>query len=219
MRIIALALPLSFLAVISFGFGMVVAFSPQIAPLVNSLKRTYTNGANSTIYSSNGTQLAILTNHDQFFLKSVPLDSLIAHAVVAVEDKRFYTEPAIDFRGVARALVADLFGGSGTQGGSTITEQFVKTALNEGLPSQRTLIEKLKEAGIAFQLSHLWKKDQILTQYLNTTFFGVATGVEAAAQAWFGFDPNSTLHDCGQNPSNSDPASLCVTGLTADQAA
>ncbi|HEY7967756.1 MAG TPA: transglycosylase domain-containing protein [Solirubrobacteraceae bacterium] len=220
-RIIAIALPLSFLAVVSFAFGVVVAFAPQIAPLVRTLKQTYTNGANSIIYSSNGTRLATLTNHDQFFLtpNNVPLDSLIAHAVVAVEDKRFYTEPAIDFRGMARALVVDVLGGGGTQGGSTITEQFVKTALNEGAPSKRTLIEKLKEAGIAFQLSHLWHKDQILTQYLNTTFFGVATGVEAAAQAWFGFDPNSTLYGCGQNPSNGDPASLCVTGLNADQAA
>ncbi|HEX4034098.1 MAG TPA: transglycosylase domain-containing protein, partial [Solirubrobacteraceae bacterium] len=218
-RIIAIVLPLTFLAVVSFAFGMVVAFSPQIAPLVNSLKRTYTHGANSVIYSDNGTPLATLTNHDQFFLQSVPLDSLIAHAVVSVEDKRFYTEPAIDVRGVARALVADVFGGSGTQGGSTITEQFVKTALNEGLPSQRTLIEKLKEAGISFQLSHLWTKDQILTQYLNTAFFGVATGVEAAAEAWFGNDPTSSLYKCGHNPSNGNPESLCVTNLDADQAA
>ena len=220
-RIVAIAVPLSFLAVISFAFGVVVAFAPQIAPLVGKLKQTYTHGANSIIYSTNETQLAILTNHDQFFLtpNNVPLDSLIAHAVVAVEDKRFYTEPAIDFRGMARALVADVLGGGGTQGGSTITEQFVKTALNEGAPSKRTLIEKLREAGISFQLSHLWTKEQILTEYLNTTFFGVATGVEAAAEAWFGNDPSSTLYKCGRNPSNGDAASLCVTGLTADQAA
>ena len=149
----------------------------------------------------------------------MPLDSIIAHAVIAVEDKRFYTEPAIDYRSVARALVADVFGSGGTQGASTITEQFVKTALGQGQASDRTLIEKVKEAFTAFQLTHLWSKDKILTEYLNTTPFGVATGVEAAAEAWFGNDPNSTLYGCGRDPSNSDPASLCVTGLNADQAA
>ena len=58
----------------------------------------------------------------------------MAHAIVAIEDKRFYTEPGIDIRGIARAFVADIFGGSGTQGASTITEQFVKNALGAAVP-------------------------------------------------------------------------------------
>ena len=220
-RVIAIVVPLGFLAVISTIFGMVLAFEPQIGPLVTSLKVRYSEGANSIIYSagSDPTQLAVLSDHNQFFLESVPLDSIIAHAVISVEDKRFYTEPAIDYRSVARALVADVFGSGGTQGASTITEQFVKTALGQGQASDRTLIEKVKEAFTAFQLTHLWSKDKILTEYLNTTPFGVATGVEAAAEAWFGNDPNSNLYGCGRDPSNSNPASLCVTGLNADEAA
>jgi penicillin-binding protein 1A len=223
LRLLALLVPTCFLALISLVFGMVLAVEPQIGPLVKSLKLTYTNGANSILYSAppDVRPIATLTDHNQFFLapKDLPLDSLIAHAVIAVEDKRFYSEPAIDYRGVARALVADAFGGGGTQGGSTITEQFVKTALGKGDPQDRTVVEKVKEAFTAFQLTHLWSKQQILTEYLNTTFFGVATGIEAAAQAWFGNDPTSTLYHCGSKPDTDNPQSLCVTDLTADQAA
>jgi penicillin-binding protein 1A len=224
LRVLAITVPLCFLALISFVFGAVLAFEPQVGQLVGRLKFHYTEGANSVLYSAPDPgvqQIAILTNHNQFFLapNDIPLDSVIAHAVIAIEDKRFYSEPAIDYRGVARALVADVFGSGGTQGGSTITEQFVKVALSENNPQDRTLVEKVKEAFTAFQLTHLWSKQKILTEYLNTAFFGVATGVEAAARAWFGNDPNSNLYKCGLNPNVNDPASLCVTGLNADEAA
>ncbi|HXR14285.1 MAG TPA: transglycosylase domain-containing protein [Solirubrobacteraceae bacterium] len=223
LRLLALLAPLCFLALISMAFGAVLAVEPQIAPLVKSLKAHYTEGANSVLYSAppGVQQIAVLTNHNQFFLapNDIPLDSLIAHAVIAIEDKRFLSEPAIDYRSVARALVSDIFGGGGTQGASTITEQFVKTALDQGQPSQRTIVEKIREAFTAFQLTHLWHKQKILTEYLNTTNFGVATGVEAAAQAWFGNDPNSNLFGCGQRANVNNLESLCVTNLTADEAA
>ena len=90
---------------------------------------------------------------------------IMAHAIVAIEDKRFYTEPGIDIRGIARAFVADVFGGGGTQGASTITEQFVKIAL--GQQYHRTVLEKFREAAIAFQLAHRWSKPQILADYLE----------------------------------------------------
>jgi penicillin-binding protein 1A len=223
LRLLALLVPLCFLALISIVFGMVLAVEPQIAPLVSSLKASYTKGTNSVLYSAPPQQepIATLTDHNQFFLlpSDIPLDSLIAHAVIAIEDKRFLSEPAIDYRGVARALVTDIFGGGGTQGGSTITEQFVKTALGQGLPQDRTIVEKVKEAFTAFQLTHLWSKQEILTEYLNTTNFGVATGIEAAAQAWFGNDPNSNLFGCGRKADVYNLESLCVSNLTADQAA
>jgi len=223
LRLLALLVPLCFLALISVVFGMVLAVEPQIAPLVSGLKASYTKGTNSVLYSAPPQQepIATLTDHNQFFVlpSDIPLDSLIAHAVIAIEDKRFLSEPAIDYRGVARALVADIFGGGGTQGGSTITEQFVKTALGQGLPQDRTIVEKVKEAFTAFQLTHLWSKQEILTEYLNTTNFGVATGIEAAAQAWFGNDPNSNLFGCGKKANVNSLESLCVTNLTADQAA
>jgi penicillin-binding protein 1A len=223
LRLLALLVPTCFLALISMVFGMVLAVEPQIGPLVQSLKTHYTEGTNSVLLSAppDQQQIATLTDHEQFFLKpkDVPLTSLIAEAVISVEDKRFLSEPAVDYRGVARALVADVFGSGGTQGGSTITEQFVKTALGQGLPQDRTIVEKVKEAFTAFQLTHLWSKQKILTEYLNTAPFGVATGVEAAAQAWFGNDPSSSLFGCGRDANVDVPSSLCVTNLTADQAA
>ncbi len=77
------------------------------------------------------------------------------HAIVAVEDKRFWTDPGVDIRGIARAFISDVTGGA-TQGASTIAEQFVKNALAE--QDNRTILEKLREAALAFQLTHQWKQ-------------------------------------------------------------
>ncbi|MGH2850043.1 MAG: transglycosylase domain-containing protein, partial [Solirubrobacteraceae bacterium] len=224
LRLLAIVLPLAFLALISFVFGMVVAVTPQLDGLVHALEVKFTtkNGLNTLIFSdaaSGRQQIATLSSHDnQFFLDPDRVPAVMAHAIVSVEDKRFYTESGVDVRGIARAFVADIFGGSGTQGASTITEQFIKVA--ENAQAHRTILEKLKEAALAFQLAHHWKKQHILAEYLNTAYYGSgAYSLEAAAKAYFGNDPASNLYGCGTQPSNKDPASLCVTNLTADEAA
>ena len=74
-------------------------------------------------------------------------------AIVSVEDKRFWTDPGVDVRGLGRALLADVTGGA-TQGASTIAEQFVKNALAE--EGNRTIFEKLREAALAYHLTHRW---------------------------------------------------------------
>ena len=76
-------------------------------------------------------------------------------AIVSVEDKRFWSDPGVDIKGIARALVSDVTGGA-TQGASTIAEQFVKNALAE--EDNRTIFEKLREAAIAYQLTHRWPR-------------------------------------------------------------
>jgi penicillin-binding protein 1A len=220
LRLLAIVVPLSFLAVISMVFGMVLAFAPQLGPLTDKLQSQFENGANSIVYASDGkTELATLTAKNDFFLAPNDIPPIMAHAIVAIEDKRFYTEPGIDYRGIVRAFVADVFHtGGGIQGASTITEQFVKNALND--QKNRTIFNKLREAALAFQLSHLWSKSKILAEYLNTAYFGSgAYGVEAAARAYFGNDPSSNLYHCGIAPTTNDLASLCVTNLTADEAA
>ena len=220
LRLLAIVVPLSFLAVISMVFGMVLAFAPQLGPLTDKLQTQFENGANSIVYASDGkTELATLTAKNDFFLSPSDIPPIMAHAIVAIEDKRFYSEPGIDYRGIIRAFVADVFHtGSGIQGASTITEQFVKNALND--QKNRTIFNKLREAALAFQLSHLWTKSKILAEYLNTAYFGSgAYGVEAAARAYFGNDPSSNLYKCGIAPNTKDLASLCVTNLTADEAA
>jgi penicillin-binding protein 1A len=223
LRLLAILVPLSFLALVSSVFGMVLAFAPQLGPLVQELNATYKNGLNSIIYSNgyNTQEIGILTSHNQFFLPADRIPLLMDHAIVAVEDKRFYTEPGIDYRGIARAFVADvLHTGGGTQGGSTITEQFVKNALGVEETSHRTIFNKLREAALAFQLTHLWPKSKILAEYLNTAYFGNgAYGIEAAARAYFGNDRSSSMYGCGKAPDISNPYSLCVTYLTGDEAA
>ena len=105
-------------------------------------------------------------------------------AIVATEDKRFCEHRGIDVRGMARALWADIRHKGAVQGGSTITQQFVKNAL---VGNERTVTRKLKEAALAWQLEQVWSKDQILTAYLNTIYFGNgAYGVERAARTYFG---------------------------------
>jgi membrane peptidoglycan carboxypeptidase len=104
-------------------------------------------------------------------------------AVLAAEDRNFYHESAISPTGIGRAVVNDLSGGD-TQGGSTITQQYVKNAY---LSQEQTITRKFKEIFISVKLGKQQDKDTILKNYLNTIFFGRrASGVEAAAQAYYG---------------------------------
>ena len=97
------------------------------------------------------------------------------------------------------------------QGASTIEQQFIKNALQA--QSHRTILEKLREAALAFQLSHRWSKEKIITAYLNTIYFGNgAYGIESAAQTYFGKDVNHL--GCGE-PSQE----LCVQQLQPWEAA
>ena len=106
-------------------------------------------------------------------------------AVLATEDRHFYEHGGVDPVGIARATVNDIRGGK-LQGGSTITQQYVK---NTYVGRERTVWRKLKEAVLAVKLERELTKDELLERYLNTVYFGRgAYGVQAAAQAWFGKD-------------------------------
>src|SRR5207248_5854172 len=85
------------------------------------------------------------------------------------------------------AAIEDILHTGASQGGSTITEQFVKNALRA--QGSRTVFEKLREAALAYHLERQWSKDKILTEYLNEIYFGEgAYGIEAAAKTYFGWD-------------------------------
>ena len=108
----------------------------------------------------------------------------IPQAVMAIEDRRFYSHFGIDPIGLTRAMVRNLTGGSFTQGGSTLTQQLAK---NLFLKPDRTLERKVQEVLLAFWLEHKHTKDQILEMYLNRVYFGSgAYGVEAASRRYFG---------------------------------
>ena len=109
-------------------------------------------------------------------------------ATIAVEDKHFYTNPGIDLTGIARALWINLRGGETIAGGSTITQQVARNLLmTEEERMERTLRRKLREAVLAWQMTQKLSKDQILALYLNQiNYGGMAYGVEAASQTYFG---------------------------------
>jgi len=120
----------------------------------------------------------------------VSIDEIPEHvqlAVLAAEDRGFYTEPGISPRGIARALLTNVRGGGSVQaGGSTITQQYAKNAF---LTSERTYTRKVKEVFIALKMTRTVEKSQILENYLNTIYFGrQASGIQVASNVYFGKD-------------------------------
>jgi penicillin-binding protein 1A len=117
-------------------------------------------------------------------VRLIDLPPYLPKAFVAIEDRRFYDHIGIDPVGVSRALLRDLTGRTGIEGGSTLTQQLAK---NLFLTQERTLSRKIQEAILALWLERRYSKDQILELYLNRVYFGSgAYGVEAAAQKYFG---------------------------------
>ncbi|MEV0489621.1 transglycosylase domain-containing protein [Streptomyces atratus] len=122
-------------------------------------------------------------NRQNIQLAQVPLT--VQHAVLAAEDRNFHSERAVDIKAMVRAGWNTLTG-KGTQGGSTITQQFVK---NYYLGQEQTVMRKAKEFFIAIKLNREVSKNQIFEGYLNTSYFGRnAYGIQAAAQAYYGKD-------------------------------
>jgi penicillin-binding protein 1A len=184
LRVLFVLLGLGILALISMIFGMMAAVSQDLPAIYNFAQ--YKAAKNSEVYDANGEPLGTLTSdQNKILLSSGQISPNIKNAVVSIEDARFYEHSGVDFQGIGRALVKDVLSQSAAQGASTITEQFVKNALEaEG---SRTVLEKFREAALAYRLERHWSKDKILTEYLNTIYFGEgAYGVEAAARTYFG---------------------------------
>ena len=131
-------------------------------------------------------QIAKLTgNQNRILVGEGEISPNVKNAVIAIEDRRFYSHKGVDYTGIGRALVQDVLKRRAAQGGSTITQQFVKNALDA--QADRSVFQKLREAALAYHLERQWPKDKILTQYLNTVYFGNgAYGIEAAVRTYFG---------------------------------
>jgi penicillin-binding protein 1A len=181
LRLFALLALLAVLGLASFSVGLVTAIAGEIPSLDPSRIHNQTDGF---IYANNGRVLSVLRgSQSRILLRSDQISPLMKQAIVAIEDKRFYEHRGVDVRGIMRALWADMRGGGAVQGGSTITQQFVKNTYTN---NQRSIARKLREAALAWQLEQRWSKDRILTAYLNTIYFGNgAYGVEQAAQTYF----------------------------------
>lgn len=145
----------------------------------------YVNSQATVLEYADGSEIGRIGAEDR---TSVPLAAVplsVRHAIMAAEDRNFYTEHAFSPTGIARALYHDLLGGS-LQGGSTITQQYAKTAF---LTPQRSIQRKIKEIVIAVKLEQQLSKDQILENYLNTIYFGRGSyGIQTASQVFFNKD-------------------------------
>ena len=167
---------------ISFTFGLVRAVASEIPALDPAAQHS---DVDTVVYASNGrTVLAVLRgNESRVLVGTDDIAPIMRQAIVSVEDQRFFEHNGIDVRGVVRALWQDVRQQGIVEGGSTITQQFVKNAY---IRNERTLARKVREAALAWQLEQRWSKDRILTAYLNTIYFGHgAYGIQQAARAYF----------------------------------
>lgn len=141
----------------------------------------------ATIQYADGSTMARVGSEDRTIVNLSQVPDHVRWAVLAAEDRNFYQDSAISIRGTVRAALSNVTGGD-TQGGSGITQQYVRNAY-ASVGTERTISRKLKELMIAVKLSREYSKDQILEYYLNTVYFGRgAYGIQAAAQAFFGVD-------------------------------
>ncbi|MBU3686830.1 MAG: penicillin-binding protein, partial [Mycobacterium sp.] len=196
------------LPMVTFGMAYLIVSVPQPGDI-------RTNQV-STILASDGSELAKIVppegNRVDVDINEVPVH--VRNAVMAAEDRDFYTNPGFSLSGFARAVRNNLFGGD-LQGGSTITQQYVKNAL---VGDQRTgiggLIRKAKELVISTKMSRQWSKDEVLQAYLNIIYFGrSAYGISAASKAYFDkpvdqltVSEGALLAALIQRPSALDPA-------------
>jgi penicillin-binding protein 1A len=209
LRFLLIFLALALLGVVSFVFGMFMALASDLPHL--EAKYRQANARNSVLLDDRDTPIGVLSERDQILVTPEQIPRVVRDAVIAIEDKRFMTNSGIDLRSLARAFVTDVLHQEAVQGASTIEQQFVKNALAE--QAHRTLTEKLKEAALAFWLAHHWSKLKILTEYLNTIYFGNgAYGIEAAAQTYFGQLPNHSGCGLPRHP-------LCIQELAPWEAA
>ncbi|MFD5076198.1 transglycosylase domain-containing protein [Streptomyces sp. NPDC058371] len=171
----------------------------------------------SNIYQySDGKTLARTgkVNREVVDLAKVPKD--VQQTFVAAENKSFYNDSGVDLKGTARGLINTL-SGKGKQGGSTITQQYVK---NYYLTQDQTVTRKLKELVISLKVDRQQSKDDILAGYINTSYYGRnAYGIQAAAQAYYGIDASELnvrqgayLASLLQAPSQYDWAAATPTG-------
>jgi penicillin-binding protein 1A len=207
LRLLLIVGGLSAIALLSTAFGMMMAVAADLPDIEN--RAEFQKAQNSILYDRNGQAMGELTsNSGRVILKSSEISLSMQHAIVAIEDRRFYENSGVDLKGIGRALFQDVVERRAVQGGSTIAQQFVKTAL--AAQDQRTVFQKAREAALAFHLTRKWSKEKILTEYLNSIYFGNgAYGIESAARTYFGIQ-----HDgCGST------GKRCASELTPAESA
>lgn len=181
LRLIIFVVSLSLASVVALA-GALVYFHTQDLPDINDVN-LIANSQTSKIYSSDGALLANLFSENRTVVPIKAVSNFMIQATVAAEDQRFFEHQGIDFKGMVRALAEDIKAGDIKQGGSTISQQYIKNAY---FTNEQTVGRKIKEAILAFNLERQSSKQQILEKYLNIIYFGHgAYGIEAASETFF----------------------------------
>jgi penicillin-binding protein 1A len=214
LRLFLLVLVLGTLGFGAFLLGVVQAISEEIPKLDPAYQQRLAKNGYVTTADGKRTLAVLRGQQSRVIVSGNRISPLMKQAIVAIEDQRFFEHRAVDVRGIVRALWADVTNQSVVQGGSTITQQFIKNAYTKNAPS---ITRKLKEAALAWQLEQRWSKERILSAYLNTIYFGNgAYGIQEASQVYFhesaeklnlpqaallaGIPENPTLYDPVSNP-------------------
>src|SRR5207248_1805129 len=167
-------------------------YQQQVVTLADILPKD-----NLKMYDANGTLIYQMVN--QGLQTTVPLSQIspnLINAEIAMEDQYFWSNPGFDITGIVRAALTNLSKGRIVSGGSTITQQLIKNAI---VGNQDTAIRKLQEIILAPEVTRHFTKEQILSMYLNTTYYGEqAYGAEAAAITYFGLHDTPTATAASQ---------------------
>ncbi|MGG3624121.1 PBP1A family penicillin-binding protein [Bacillus gobiensis] len=186
-------------------FAVLVSDSPSLDE--EKMKTPYS----STIYDKNGKEIAEIGSEKRTYVSINDIPDQVKNAFLATEDARFYDHHGIDPIRIGGALVANVTGGFGAEGGSTITQQVVKNSL---LSHEKTLKRKVQEVWLSLQLERQYSKDEILEMYLNRIYFSPrAYGVGKAAEEFFGVtdlkdltvEQAAVLAGMPQSPNNYNP--------------
>ena len=226
LRLALILVGLGALALVSTVFGMLMAVASDLPALENQAE--YRNAKNSLLYPDTGqckkdldkcSPIATLTgNNNRILLGQGQISPNIKNAVIAIEDKRFYQHKGVDYKGIARAMWQDLLRQKAAQGGSTITQQFVKNALSA--QGHRSVFQKMREAALAYHLERKWSKNKVLTEYLNTVYFGNgAYGVESAMRTYFGSTEQPVIGPTGLPEEPQQNHEMLAPNATPAQAA
>jgi penicillin-binding protein 1A len=191
--ILTLSIILS-VAVVSGAIAGAILGLTHDLPQIRSLE-SFTPTAVTRLYSADKVLLAevFIEKRDPVPLNIIP--HYLKAALIATEDRKFYSHSGVDLKAIFRAIVKDIWAGEFAEGASTITQQLAKTLF---LTPRKTIVRKIKEALLAFQLERRYTKDEIIEFYLNQVYFGSgAYGVESAARIFFGKSVKElSLHEC-----------------------
>lgn len=170
---------LSLVLLVAAFYVLIITEIPSVVALKN-----LTNKPVSTIYGINNEVVYVVVPDNRVFIPYSKIPKYVRDAFLAAEDADFFKHKGVDMRSIARALFANIVSGRVVQGGSTITQQVIKSLI---LGPERSILRKVREAILAYRLENDLTKQEILNLYLNNIYMGHGVyGIEAASQVYFG---------------------------------